>query len=126
VHSLLLRVLFVLCFCFVLLRIIGEPYNDQLMQCAQNFSRNHRYKKMNGAELPCGTALKVEPSDPLYNLRKKKRTGKMYGAASAQEEDYDPANTEEEPKHSEPKAPEASAAKDDDDDDLDDFFASLT
>lgn len=27
---------------------------------------------MNQAELPCGTAIKVEPSDPLYKLRKKK------------------------------------------------------
>jgi hypothetical protein len=112
----------------VFLRIIGEPYNDQLMQCAQNyFSRNHHYKKMNGAELPCGTALKVEPSDPLYKLRKKgKRPENWYEPASAQEEYDDPAKAKDEPKPSEPKAPEASKAKDDDDDDLDDFFASLT
>jgi hypothetical protein len=82
---------------------------------------------MNGAELPCGTALKVEPSDPLYKLRKKKRTENRYGQATAQEDDSVPAKAEEEPKPSEPKSPEeASEAKNDDDDDLDDFFASLT
>jgi hypothetical protein len=43
---------------------------------------------MNGAELPCGTPIKVEPSDPLYQLRKKKQTN-YYGSASQQEEDND-------------------------------------
>jgi hypothetical protein len=56
--------------------------------------------KMNGAELPCGAVLKVEPSDPLYQIRKKKQTN-YYGRGSREE----PA---EEP------------------DDLDDFFESLT
>ena len=59
--------------------------------------------KLNGAELPCGTAIKVEASDPLYKLRKTK--------------DADQSCTPVEPEKS-----ETSVEKDED---LDDFFASL-
>jgi hypothetical protein len=59
---------------------------------------------MNGAELPCGTTLKVEPSDPLYKLRKEKELSNHYGPAS---QSTSPSNDPEKGE------------------DLDDFFASL-
>ena len=53
--------------------------------------------------MPCGTAIKVEASDPLYKLRKTK--------------DADQCCTPVEPAKSEPPVEK--------DEDLDDFFASL-
>lgn len=88
---------------------------------------------MNGAELPCGTAIKVEPSDPMYQLRKKKQMN-YYGGASQQgketeateEADVDgqklnartSVDSGDPRKDREPKANE-------DDEDLDNFFGSL-
>eukprot|EP00934_Nitzschia_sp_Nitz4_P000930 Nitzschia sp. Nitz4//scaffold81_size91200//65458//66647//NITZ4_004995-RA/size91200-snap-gene-0.25-mRNA-1//1//CDS//3329558737//930//frame0 len=40
--------------------------------------------QMNNAELPCGTAIRVEASDPLYKVRKKSIPGSYYGPASKQ------------------------------------------
>jgi hypothetical protein len=103
---------------------------------------------MNGAELPCGTAIKVEPSDPLYQLRKKKQMN-YYGSASQQEQENDAESekvekkSEEEPYQGnitpssgvptgEDGSPErgnsvekAESQPVGDDDDLDDFFDSL-
>jgi hypothetical protein len=62
---------------------------------------------MNGAELSCGTALKVEPSDPLYKLRRKKESDNHYGPGS---QSTLPTKVPEEAEKTE---------------DLDDFFASL-
>ena len=59
--------------------------------------------KLNGAELPCGTTIKVEASDPLYKLRKSKGTNDSCPPV-------------------EPVKAETPAEKDED---LDDFFASL-
>lgn len=36
---------------------------------------------MNGAELSCGTCIKVEPSDPIYPLRKEQETPNYFGGA---------------------------------------------
>jgi hypothetical protein len=40
---------------------------------------------MNGAELPCGTAIMVQPSDPLYKLRRKREVDTHYGPVCAHE-----------------------------------------
>jgi hypothetical protein len=60
---------------------------------------------MNGAELPCGTPITVEPSDPLYKLRKKREASNHYGSTPTK----DPQET-----------PVADNAED-----LDGFFESL-
>jgi hypothetical protein len=69
---------------------------------------------MNGAALPCGTIIRVEPSDPLYQLRQKKQMN-YYGAAS-----------EDEQKDNDLEAPPNDDKESGEDEDLDDFFASLT
>jgi hypothetical protein len=110
---------------------------------------------MNGAELPCGTPIKVEPSDPLYQLRKKKQMN-YYGSASQQQEQendvvesekkVEEKKGEEEPcqgnitpssgvptgedgsperGNSVEKAESQAVGDADDNDDLDDFFDSL-
>jgi len=61
---------------------------------------------MNGAELPGGSILNVEPSDPLYKLRKKKT-------------DQTPASNYYGP------ASETAVSQNDGNDELDDFFDSL-
>lgn len=61
--------------------------------------------KMNGAELPCGTSIKVEASDPLHKLRKKKESDHHYGPVDALDTPVQTSQKNEE--------------------DLDDFFASL-
>ncbi len=60
---------------------------------------------MNGAELPCGTVIHVEASDPLHKLRRKEQANDRCG-----------------PVH-EVQAP--SKAVNGNEDDLEDFFASL-
>jgi hypothetical protein len=82
---------------------------------------------MNGAELPCGTSINVESSDPLHQLRKKKQTN-YYGSASGIEND--PKAKSLEPVERETlkglKEDDTKISSSKDDDDLDDFFASLT
>ena len=92
---------------------------------------------MNGAELACGTALKVEPSDPLYALRKKQQQASRYGPGAATEgfpDEGEELAKEKEKKSSKseesgpPKIEQneaGGAAGDEDDEDLEDFFASL-
>lgn len=72
---------------------------------------------MNGATLACGTVLKVEPSDPLYQLRKAKQTN-YFGGADQEEPEVIEANTQTE-------ATAVDDTKSADGEDLDDFFASL-
>lgn len=83
---------------------------------------------MNGAELPCGTPIKVERSDPLYQIRKKKQMN-YYGRAS-EEESIEKEQAQTKPASVEPsKTTDISNDMDnagDDNDDLDDFFASLS
>lgn len=83
---------------------------------------------MNGAELSCGTAIKVERSDPLYQIRKKKQMN-YYGRAS-EEESLEKEQTQTKPASVEPSkstdAPNDMDNAGDDNDDLDDFFASLS
>lgn len=105
-------------------------------------TRNHI--KMNGAELPCGTALRVEPSDPLYKLRKSKEQNNSYGPASKSTllleapemeekvEDLDDffATLDGEDETEQGKTIEESSTPnkegDEDEDDLDGFFESLS
>jgi hypothetical protein len=78
---------------------------------------------MNGAELPCGTTMQVQPSDPLHKLKKKKKMD-YYGSAAEttiQEAPLPPPPPEDKTD---------TAAKDQaktapEEDELDDFFASL-
>jgi hypothetical protein len=85
---------------------------------------------MNGAELACGTALKVEPSDPLYALRKKKQEASRYGPPETIQEDHEGNFTQkvEDPKTAESRLFESKPVWKEnggEEDDLDDFFASL-
>mmetsp|Transcript_13352 Transcript_13352/g.32097 ORF Transcript_13352/g.32097 Transcript_13352/m.32097 type:complete len:112 (+) Transcript_13352:1387-1722(+) len=93
-------------------------------------------KKMNGAELPCGTCIKVEPSDPMYQLRKKKETPNYYGSTGVVDQQtqspMEAKPTEVENKEASAMGveegtskPETGDAGGEDGDDLDDFFASL-
>ena len=72
---------------------------------------------MNGAELPCGSVLHVEPADPQYKQNKSERS---YGPSSGdtmKEESEAPAIKE---------AVDGGNDKDNSPaDDLDDFFDSL-
>ena len=76
---------------------------------------------MNGAELPCGTAIKVEPSDPLYQLRKKKQLESTYGPAS----EINDQSVHSSKAHHTPNAPASQNGGKDEEDDLDGFFASV-
>lgn len=89
---------------------------------------------MNGAELACGTCIKVEPSDPLYQLRKKKEEPNYYGnAGSASSETAMPSEAlpvEDNAKEKsvvgvEEETNENGVEEGGGEDDLDDFFASL-
>ena len=78
---------------------------------------------MNGAELPCGTTMQVQPSDPLHKLKKKKKMD-YYGSAVE--------TTIQETPPPQPPLPDKQdiAAEDQtktapEEDELDDFFASL-
>ncbi|KAL3935186.1 MAG: hypothetical protein SGBAC_009242 [Bacillariaceae sp.] len=91
---------------------------------------------MNGAELPCGTCIKVEPSDPTYQIKKKNQTPNYYGNAGAGSQSAPPVETK--PVEVEIKKESATVVEEEgtsrpetgdtgggDEDDLDDFFASL-
>ena len=96
---------------------------------------------MNGAELPCGTALKVEPSDPLYAIRKKRQQAIQYGQVPADVMESEEVEGKQQSAKSngvshrvqskelasQPQVEESEAVanNNDDGDDLDDFFASL-
>jgi len=100
--------------------------------------------QMNGAELPCGTAIGVQPADMDYKKKKKSKNDEAY----APQKDYAGGNTREAKELTQGKpldngtttmtstssagkveATTISGGSDDknanDDDDLDDFFASL-
>ena len=88
---------------------------------------------MNGAELSCGTCIKVEPSDPMYQLRKKKEVSNHYGNTGTTSQTpmpvEAPATKEVANEKSTMGIEEGSSSKQEngggDEDDLDDFFASL-
>ena len=88
--------------------------------------------KMNGAELPGGTTIGVQPADMDYKKKStngeqltqqtacnEKRTGEMANGTS------DGANQTPNNAAGNDMKTASDAPKDDDDDDLDDFFASL-
>jgi len=90
---------------------------------------------MNGAELACGTCIKVEPADPLHQLRKKKEAPNYYGNGGTTQQISTPVEVL--PKEEGSKEQSTMGAKVDegtskqengsgDEDDLDDFFASLS
>ena len=96
---------------------------------------------MNGAELPCGTPIQVQPSDPLYKLKKKQNKDDYYGSASlTQDNQTTPEETNEVVRDNDVETPAEvtnvtenrpelpatdGGPKEGADDDLDDFFASL-
>lgn len=75
---------------------------------------------MNGAELPCGSILRVEPADPQYTKSKteedREEGGGYYGPPSCVDrtDNKSPSNT-----------PSQEGSGDSPGDDLDDFFDSL-
>jgi len=92
-------------------------------------------KKMNGAELASGTCIKVEPADPMHQLRKKKEAPNYYGNGGTTQQISTPVEVL--PKEEGSKERSTMGAKVDegtskqengggDEDDLDDFFASLS
>lgn len=89
----------------------GEPKGDALMVYELPAGADRKVltedvcSQLNAAEMPCGTAIKVEPSDPLYKLRKKRKDDNHYGPVS--------------------KDNHHRVAVGDDDKDIDDFFESL-
>ena len=105
-----------------------------------NFEQHNNNKKMNGAELSCGTCIKVEPSDPIFQLRKKKETPNYYGNAGAESQqkaapvELKPTElTELDNKEQSATGveegtskPETGDGNGEDEEDLDDFFASLS
>ena len=76
---------------------------------------------MNGAELPCGSTLKVQPSDPSYADNKSKAVS-QYQPTRMTSAKNDPEKVKAE--KVQPVATETN--KDDTDSDLEDFFESLT
>ena len=101
--------------------------------------------KINGAELPCGTALKVEPSDPLYKIRKQKESpDSHYGPvsqsapisetandlddffSSIDKDETDPTADNDAESKNEESSPVSKTSGDENEDDLDDFFESLS
>lgn len=76
---------------------------------------------MNEAELPCGSTLKVQPSDPSYGDNKSKAVT-QYQPNSLTTTEIDP----EKVKIEKGQPAVAEPDKDDGDSDLDDFFESLT
>lgn len=89
---------------------------------------------MNGAELPCGTCIKVEPSDPLHQLRKAEQVTKYGGHAPGSDSQATGPTQSRVAKVGTKEVsnmPEEDTGDGchevagDDADDLDDFFASL-
>jgi hypothetical protein len=85
-------------------------------------------KKMNGAELPCGSQLRVEPSQS-NNATKKNASSSIYGpakttVASLEDEPTEARNTSESSDFTSLDAPKETK-EDSPDEDLDDFFSSL-
>ena len=89
---------------------------------------------MNGAELPCGTVIGVQPADMNYKKRKMQEDGKQSPTVNITVADNNKSmddnvtkSTIVPKKTSEKVAGEdkQQSRTDDDDDDLDDFFASL-
>lgn len=76
--------------------------------------------QMNGAELPCGSTLQVQPSDPKYSESKSRYTPQLQQTAAAITKS-DPEKIQQEKVQSAVD----KEAKDDADSDLDDFFESL-
>lgn len=73
---------------------------------------------MNGAELPCGSVIRVEPADSSFSSR---QTSHPYGP---QEPDQEKTLSQGDDAQGERAAP-TSADPPADSDDLDDFFDSL-
>jgi hypothetical protein len=80
--------------------------------------------QMNGAELPCGTTMQVQPSDPLYKLKKKKKMD-YYGSAAETTIEEAPLPPPPPPADKKDVVPEDEAKTAPEEDELDDFFASL-
>jgi len=122
---------------FYLNKETGELKGDALAIYGLGAGENRRTlietvcSQMNKAELPCGTVINVEPSDPLFKLRKSQQSN-HYGPASEHElgEGIGGSMEDEEGKQqndltAEGGPPHADQDDDGDDDDLDDFFDSL-
>ena len=83
---------------------------------------------MNGAELPCGSILHVEPADPQYKQRKAEPATTKYDEDVAY---YGPPSgttmEEKNALHAEEETATRNTGEDNNPgDDLDDFFDSLT
>ncbi|CAB9520224.1 expressed unknown protein [Seminavis robusta] len=92
--------------------------NEELLQmvCSQ----------MNGAELPCGSILQVQPADSNYQQQQQLLSS--YGPPKTGDTSSSNANIRKAPPPDGSKDTETGATKengDDDDEDLDDFFESL-
>jgi len=96
--------------------------------CMQNqLVASHRYSsppyplltvsaiQMNGAELPCGTVIQVEPANSKYKDAKASHYGPQSAQLSQKEETESPSTQNTQKHDKKEEAPE----------DLDDFFASL-
>lgn len=97
--------------------------------------------KMNGAELPCGTIIGVQPADMNYKKKLKGAKDESSFCAQRNDNEHDMKERAISVKHDGPEdendleAPangnatsggtEVEIARDDEGDDLDDFFASL-
>ena len=96
---------------------------------------------MNGAELPCGTIIGVQPADMNYKKNSKGAKDESSFCAQRNDNEYDMKECAVSVKHDGPEdendlqAPangnatsvgtEVEIARDDEGDDLEDFFASL-
>ena len=90
---------------------------------------------MNGAELPCGSIMQVQPSDPLHKLKRYKTTtesniSEKPNLESSKQEDSIPSPSLEKSMEQQPTVTQSSTTSNsstpvDDKDDLDDFFSSL-
>lgn len=94
------------------------------------YSTNELWIQMSGAELPCGSILRVEPADPQYKQRQseQKKSTKCdedvghYGSASGESTTEIPKKEVVEVNVSSTKG---NGDENNQDDDLDDFFDSL-
>lgn len=100
------------------------------------FSTNKSWVQMNGAELPCGSVLCVEPADPQHNQKQPQHQHATttrcddvgyYGPASGSNETEEKVETSVVHVNgsSAGNRDNANEKNDGDDDDLDDFFDSL-
>jgi hypothetical protein len=76
---------------------------------------------MNGAELPCGITMQVQPSDPLHKLKKKMDYCGSAEGTTIQEAPLTPLP----PVDKKDVAAEDQATTTTEEDGLDEFFASL-